>query len=1036
MKLKKLLVFVCCFLIVTFISAQQKNISGNVSDAEGGLPGVNIVVKGTVNGTETDFDGNYSIKANIGDILIFSFVGKKTKEIVVGVNTTINVVMEADNVLDEVVVTAVGIKRKPDEITTAYENIKSEEITAANNPDAVQSLAGKVSGLQINTTSTGVAPNTQILLRGVRTLSGNAEALVVIDNVISTATVLSNIDPESIESINVLKGPNGAALYGSRGGNGVIVVTTKKGTKNKEKFTIGINSSVTIEDVAFLPILQDRYGKGYWGEIDAFDQGSWGPEYDGSSQPVGLPYPTFNDFRYEEYSFKRNNIKPFFNDGTIFQNSVSISGGDSDSYFTLTANRRKTNGIIPDDRLTKDFFSASAGKKYGKLSVSAIARFSIEDQNTASSFSTDGSRTPTSSLYIELTDVPSDIDINQFSSGSNADHWTAFGVSPYWIKDNSRLDFQRNISDLSAEISYEFNDNISAVLRGNYVNSTYEFTDYVNAYTESYTITGDGRKIVSSLELESGYSRRMYIDAIMNFNYKLTKDVGLKSLVGFNFSQTKTGFNDIFGTDLTLPNLYTATNISSTPIIGSERTTQRANALFANVDLSYKDYLFLNMTGRYEFDSRLQSPRVNSVSDLSFFYPSVGVSFIPTKAFPKLKSKTLHKVKVSGGYVQVANISALDPHGLFPVGVQTIGFPIEGINSFLADTEGATDNIKPEFVNTFEANLNLEFLYSKGEPRVTLDASASFYTNTDQILKTSTSSTTGLSSALVNIGKTSTDAYEVDLGFTPIKTDDFKLRGNVGFSTYKTTVEKVTDDSDELNLDPDGNLPALFAVKGEEFPLIKGSAYQRDDQGRVIVDANGVPQTVASKILGKTTPDYILNFGGEVSYKGFTLRATADYRTGHVFYSNTYRNLTGQGRTIETAENGRGHFIFPNSTVEGSGVDNTTVLTGPSYAFLTPYQGYQSFVQSGQYLGVDENFILDATAFKLREVSLSYDLPSKYLENTFLNSLSIGLSGRNLWTSLADDNRNYSDPEVGGGIAGYSQTPATRFYTMNVSLTF
>lgn len=1034
MKLKKLFVFTCCLIMTTFVFSQQKTITGNVSDASGGLPGVSILIKGTVKGTESNFDGNYSIKANKGDVLVFSFIGMKTSEVIINEDLIIDVLLKPDNVLEEVIVTAVGIKRKPDEITTAYENLKSEEITSANNPDAVQSLAGKVSGLQINTTSTGVTPNTQILLRGVRSLSGDNEALVVIDNVISSATVLSNLDPDSIDSINILKGPNGAALYGSRGGNGVVIVTTKKGTKSN-KISVGVTSSVTIEDIAFLPTLQNIYGKGYWGEIDAIDQGSWGPQYDGSIQAVGLPYPTFNDFRYGTYSFKKDNIKPFFNKGTTFQNTISLSGGDSESYFNLTGNRRETNGIIPNDKYVKDFFSVNAGKNFGKFSVSTAARFSIEDTDAASPYDTRGRNRNSRTLYGQLFQLPSDVDITQFSSGNNADHWTAFGDSPYWVMKNSRRNLRRNISDLSAEISYEFNDNISATLRGNYVNSTYEFTDFVNAYREPYTITGDGRNIVSSLQLESGFTRRMYVDALVNFNYRLTDDIEMKSLVGFNFTQRKTGFNDVFGANLTLPNLYTASNISGTPIVDNENTIQRSNAFFGNVDLSYKDFLFLTLTARNEWNSVLQSPGNSSLSDISFFYPSVGVSFIPTKAFPELKNNILHKLKVSGGYVKVGNVGALGSHDLFRVGQQALGFPLNGQNSFLADTEGAVSGIQPEFVETLEANINFELLYKGGEPRITLDGSASFYTNENQILNTSVSNATGLTKSLVNIGKTSTKSYELDLGFTPLKTENFKWKGNIGYSTYKTIVKEVTPESDELNVN-DENLPSIFAVKGQEFPLIKGSAYERDDQGRVIVDANGVPQVVTSKILGKTTPDYILNFGTEISYKGFTFRATADYRTGHVFYSGIYNNLSGQGRSVNTAENGRGHFIFPNSTVRGSGVANTTVLTGPSYSGPTPYAEYQSFIQSEQYSGVDENFILDATAFKLREVALSYTVPNDFLKNTFVNSLSIGLSGRNLWASLSDENRNYNDPEVGNGIGGFSQTPPTRFYTMNVNLTF
>jgi len=1026
-------------LAVQLSLAQEKKISGVVSDQDGiPLPGVNIIEKDTTNGTQSDFDGNYTLDIEVGKTIIFSSLGYKTIEQIIGETNVINITMtEEASALEEILITgAVGIKRKPDEITTAYENVKAEEIVAANNPDAVQSLAGKVSGLQINTTNTGVNPTTSIRLRGTRSLSGSNSALVVIDNVISSAGILSDLDPEIIESINVIKGPNGAALYGSRGGNGVIVVTTKKGNKNKGKVNVSISSTVTFEDIAFLPQLQDRYGKGYWGEIDAFDQGSWGPEYDGSIQPVGLPYPTVNDFRYSSYQFRKDNIKDFFETGTALQNTITVSGGDSEGFYSLTANRRKTDGIIGRDTYKKDFFALSAGKTFGKLSLSGNARITNENQNISSAIFNDNGTLRQSGVYNQLSQLPSDIDLSLFSSGSNADHWTAFGNSPYWVRNNQRLENKNIRSDISAEISYKFNDNISSVLRSNIVTNSGNGINYINDYVEAYTVTGDGRDIQSRLTVNSTNSKTLYTDFITNFNYQLTENISIKSLIGFNATQADR-FNQITsGNQLTLPGLYTVENISNGVNVTDFTSKSRQQSIYVNADFNYKDYLFLNLTARQEWDSRLQSPG-RLLKDIGFLYGSAGISFIPTKAFPELKGDILNKMKVSGGYVKVANISALGPHDLFDTGFRPGAFPFpSGINSFIIPTTTFDNAIEPEFINTYEANVNLEFLRRKSVPRITLDGSYSFYTNNNQILSASVSSATSVFSAGINVGKTETNAYELDLGLTPFKTDNFRWDLNVSYASQKTIVKKVTDDASEVNLS-NGNSPGIFAIEGEEFPLIKGSAYERDSLGRVIIDANGVP-TIASglKVLGKTTPDYILNFGTEISYKGFRLSATADYRTGHVFYSGIYNNLTGQGRSFITAENGRGHFIFPNSTVAGSGVTNTSVLTGPSYSASNPYRAYQSFIQSPNFLGVDENFILDATAFKLREVALSYTVPNKWLENTFINGLSLGVSGRNLLIITPKENRGYNDPEIGSGIGGFGQTPPTQFYSMNVKLNF
>ncbi|WP_040278751.1 SusC/RagA family TonB-linked outer membrane protein [Psychroserpens damuponensis] len=1022
-------------LAVQLTLAQEKTITGTVSDQTPlPLPGVNILVKGTTTGTQTDFDGIYIIKANVGDILVFSYIGLKTQEVKVGESNTLDITMLEDaDALDEVIVTAVGIKRKPDEITTAYENLKAEEITSANNPDAVQSLAGKVSGLQINTTNTGVNPSTSIRLRGTRSLSGSNSALIVIDNVISSATILSDLDPEIIESINIIKGPNGAALYGSRGGNGVIIVTTKKGTKNKGKLNISYSSTLTLEKIGFLPQLQDRYGKGYWGEIDAFDQGSWGPEYDGSIQPIGIPYPTVNDYTYSTYEFKKDNMKDFFNTGTTIQNTVTLSGGDSEGFYSLTANRRNTDGIIPDDTYKKDFFALSAGKTFGKFSISGNARFTSEDQNVSSTIFDNNGNVRLSGVYTELAQLPSDINVTDFNSGSNSDHWTAFGNSPYWVKDNQRSISENTRSDLSAELSYQFNDNISAVLRSNVVTNSGKSFSYANEYVSEYTVTGDSRDIQSSLSVTSNSSRTLYTDLIANFNYRLTEDIELKSLIGFNSTESR-GFSLTTAGDLlTLPGLYTVENISSGVSVSDYSSLSRQQGVFANIDLSYKDYLFLNLTGRQEWDSRLQSAG-RKIGDIGFFYYSVGASFIPTKAFPNIKSDFLHKIKISGGYVKTANISALDSHDLFDTGFRPSAFPYSGgVNSFIIPSSTFDNAIEPEFINTLEANLNLELLKRNGIPRITLDGSYSFYTNDNQILSASVSSATSVFSAGINVGETQTNAYEIDLGLTPIKTDNLRWNLNFGYAAQETIATKITDDADILG----SGSPGIYAIQGQEFPLIRGSAYERDDEGRVVLNPDGSPRTASGlKVLGKTTPDYILNFGTDITYKGFRLSAVADFRTGHVFYSGIYNNLSGQGRSFITAENGRGHFIFPNSTVLGSGETNTTVLTGPSYGGPTAYAQYQSFIQSGDFTGVDENFVLDATALKLREVALSYTLPSNVLENTFIQGLSIGVSGRNLLVILPKENRGYNDPEIGSGIGGYGQTPPTKFYSMNVKLNF
>jgi len=996
--------------VVQLTFAQEKTISGTVVDETNmPLPGATVLIKGTTTGASTDFDGKYSISANTGDVLTFSYVGYAEQSATVATSNTIDIALVLDESLEEVVITALGIKRKPDEITTANQVVKADELTQANNPDVVQSLAGKVSGLQINTTSTGLDPNTSITLRGPRSISGNNSALVVIDNIVSTSGVLSSLDPNSIASVNVIKGANGAALYGERGSAGVIIVTTKKGA-GEGKFTVDVKSSATFETIAFLPETQDRYGQGWQGDYDWTDQGSWGPEYDGSLIPTGIPFPTSDDWRLTPYAHIEDNIKPFFNTGINFQNGVTISGGDVNSgYVTFGALRQDIEGVIPSDIRAKNNFSLNAGKKLGKFMVSGVARYTAGKTSRANG-----------NLYDRLSNTPGNINVENYNSGDNGDHWTLYDDSPYWTILNNRTLSNNSIVDLSGEMQYTFNDHINAVVRSSVRSSESNTNTYDNGFNDVIQYTGNIRTRRSSYFKTLSNSRNIYTDVMVNFDYNLTDDITFKSNVGLNATDAKFASLTAGGADLRLDGFYDVSNVSNVQSPNEAKSHQRTAGLFANVDLGYKDFLFLNLTGRNDWNSVLPKGKNN------FFYPSAGLAFIPTKAFPSIKSKTLHKVKVSGGYVKTGNASALGAHQYENSGVQAAGYPyfLTPVNSFILSTNSVDPDIENEFVTNAEFNINLEFLNIRG-PRLTLDASYAAGKNENQILGITTSAASGLNNSSINVGETKSNSLEVDLGFTPIKTDNFEWNNRLSYSTYKTTVEKVTDQSNTVVTN------GLSAIEGEEWPIIRGTAYTRDDAGRVVLDASGNPiRSSDLKILGKTTPDYILNFSTQLRYKSIKLAATADYRTGHIFHSGIKRQLSGQGRTIETAQNGREAFLFPNSTVEGSGVTNTNVLTGGSSA-----ADYQTYITDN--IGFfDENFITDATAFKLREVSLSYDLPEKFTSSLNMSRFTVGFSGRNLLTVLPKENRGYNDPEIGSGYGNYSFTPPTRFYSMSVNFAF
>ena len=993
--------------------AQAKSVTGTIID-EGGVPlaGVSVLEKGTTNGTQSDFDGNYQINIKEGATLVFSYVGMISQEVVV-TSSKINITMKDDvRELETVVVTALGIKRKPDEITTASQVVKSDELNQAKATNAAVGLVGKVSGLQINTINNGVNPSTRIQLRGFRSISKNNEALIVINGVISTSGALAELNPEIIESVNVIKGANGAALYGSQGANGVIIVTTKKGNKELNKFNITLNSTVTFEEVSMLPKLQNRFGQGYQGAQDFTENTSWGPELDGSLQPTGLEQTLM------PYSFIKDNYKPFFNTGTTMLNSIAISSGDENGYINLSVGNQETEGIIPTDSFKKNNFYFGGGKSTDKWSLNGSVRYTTSHQNTAGGVE--------GSVYNSLTQVPVNVPVEAFSNPDNATHWTYWELSPYWRLKNERVDSKGQTIEGVGEINYKINKNIDATYRASFRTTSFNGYSFFNGYEAQVVYWDSPFDYVSSYSVSNSNSRRIYSDFLLNFNYMLTDDISFKANVGNNVTNIESNATSIRGERLVVPGVYNISNITGNAIPFDYKSQQRGYAFFANVDLGYKDFLFLNLTARNDWTSVLS--KVNR----SYFYPSAGISFVPTKAFENFGGDILTHAKISASIVDAGNadIQPYDINDRF-LSAGGAGFPYSTINSFVLDPITTNPDLVNENIISQEINMNLEFF----RRRITFDASYYTSKNKKQILGTSPSFASGTSEATINVGETTSTGLELDLGLTPVKTENVTWDLRLGYSAPKTTVDKVTEVSTQAAVGDYLGTAGIAAIAGEQFPMIVGTGYQRDDNGNVIIDAaTGDPLKVNNVKLGKTTPDYILGLSTSLRYKNFKLSGVFDYRTGHVFYAGVKDALIQNGTDISTAQGGRLPFVFPNSVIETSpGVytENTNVTTSGGQDYYT-----------GVYREIDENFVLDATAFKCREIALTYTFSKDFLKRVGVDGFSIGLNARNVFMILPKENRNYTDPEFSFttgnnvGLSTGNQAPPTRTYGINFNLTF
>ncbi|WP_375239441.1 SusC/RagA family TonB-linked outer membrane protein [Aurantibacter sp.] len=1020
--------------VVQLTFAQEKTISGVVSDENSlPLPTATVLVKGTANGTSTDFDGNYSITANTGDVLVFSYVGYADQEVAVGAENTISVTLQLDSQLEEVVVTAFGIKRKKDEVTTAYQEVGTEDLVKANNPNIVNSLSGKVSGLQITQTSNGVDGDNRIVLRGNRSISGSNEALIVIDGVAygTSTTILNSLDPNVIENVNVIKGAAGSALYGSQGSNGAIIVTTKKGSGDGSKASVKFNSSLDLEVVDYVPERQTRYGQG-WDlgngfENIVYENGGWGPEYDGQMVPVGLPQAD-GTFIMAPYSSRgSDHIKEFFSTGITKQNSVSISAGDSDGYINFSARNVDTEFVIKNDTRKRNTFTVGAGKTLGKWTLGSNV---IYTNTTADRHNGD--------LYTQLLQTPGNVPITAFENSGNEGHWNAYFTNPYWNRDNQRAVSQSNNVAMNFDLGFKFNDHISAKIVTSARINEGNGLSYQNGYDEPDEIvnnTGANRTLVSNFQFNNSRSSQYYTDLFLNFDYMLTDDISFNALVGANNQYNKSSFTSVGGEDLTIPGIFNSSNLNngfSDALTDDDRRSNSRIGVFANIDLGYKDFLYLTVTGRNDWSSTLDP------SNNSFFYPSVSSSFIATKAFPSLKSNTLNALKFTAAYVKVGNDGGIGAYQITPLVNQAPRFPLGGQNSFIADQTITDPLLTPEFTTSFEFGMNLGMF----KDRVTLDGSFQSFNTTDQITSVGASAASGLSRATINVGETKGIAYEIDLGIKVIKTDKINLDVNLGYYTSENEVVKVSDQATEVTLGGFTGFAEVFAIEGENFPVIQTNYYERDDLGRVIVSPTGLPVEAAGlKVAGRTTPKHILNLNTKFRYKNWTLQATMDYRTGHVFYSDTKSNLTWSGHAVETAQGGRGAFILPNSAIEdptnpGTYIANTSTPSGGTTAgsYINWFNNYRN---------VGENHILDATAFKVRELSLRYDFSDELLKNSFIKGLSLSATARNPFTILPAENRGYNDPEAGftsGNAAGITTQagnyPATKTFGLGLNLTF
>jgi TonB-linked SusC/RagA family outer membrane protein len=1025
--------------VVQLTFAQEKTISGVVSDGSGlPLPGATVLIKGTTSGTSSDFDGNYSIQAAQGSTLVFSFVGYTTKEMAVGASNSINVTLQEDaQALEEVVVTALGIKREEKALGYSVQSIKGEGLTEARESNISNALSGKVAGVQVTGTSGSVGASSRIVLRGNSSITGNNEPLYVVDGVpidnrsfgnagsgggVDLPNGAADINPDDIESISVLKGPNAAALYGLRAGNGVIVITTKKGTKGKA-FGVSINTNVTFSNPLLLPDYQNSYGQGgsnYFEFVDGAGGGvgdgvdeSWGPPLD-----VGLEFIQWNSqlnggqpLPWRSYP---DNVRDFLDTGVNISNNVSLTTDK----IRLSIGNSSEQGMVPFTELNKTTLGFNGELNLGERFTATVSAnyFNIDSDNLPiSGYNNENpfQQFIWSARQVNFSELRNWRDFPLANEGTAAEgtplNWNHnFQNNPYWVLETNTNTLEKDRLVGNVNLAYEVNDwlNLSATVG----------TDFYNQFETSRQAKGSNNASDGSYYEVMRRFEEVNASFLASMNTNLGEDFAISLNLGANQMTRKYNATSGFLPALELPNLYNLSNLltGSTAVLSNAERGQEIHSVYGYGQIAYKNFFFVDFTARNDWASILP------IDNNSFFYPSVSASLVLTDAL-NIKGDGLNFLKIRGGWSQVGSTGALSEYRLKPVfSLGNNGF---GNQASIPNTQW-NPNLKAETVTGIEFGLDAKFFQNR------LRLSATYYDqqSEDLLVPIGVDASTGFTSVWDNIADMSNKGYEIQLGGSLVRTDDFSFDIDLNFAANENEVVSL------------GGLDAyvlggqwgvrLEAQPGQPYGVIVGRDFQRDTNGAVVYN-NGLPVIdQAYKVLGDIAPDWTGGASFSIRYKNFNFSTLVDAKIGGDVHSMTYSWGRYAG-TLEETLIGRETGVVGNGVMsDGSGGFVTNNVVVPANVFN----------QASYSNSVESSAIFDASYVKLRQMTLGYTLPSRLLKNTALDAVKFSIVGRNL--AILYKKTPHIDPETGFSSANgeqgqeFGQYPSARNIGFNINLKF
>ena len=1010
--------------IVCSLSAQQI-VNGTVTDELGApLPGATISVIGTNDGTTTDFDGNYSITTSNGVELQISYIGYQKQNILVSDEAEFSVSLQPDNELSNVVVTALGISREKKSLGYSVSEISGDQINTIKDYNIANSLVGKVPGLNI-TQSGAMGSGSRITIRGNNSLSGNTQALIVVDGVPINADGIntggdvyesnvsgggiSDINPNDVETISVLKGPNAAALYGSRAGNGVILITTKRGSQDG-KLGVTINTNLTFDDPMFLPDFQNSYGQGNLAAagtdlVGDWSVNSWGSRLDGSQK-------LYYDGTTKPYSAQPNNVSDFFRTATKAVTSISIDKGSEESSLRFSYTNNSSEATLENSNLNSHNFNLRGTAQLSdKLSIDTKATFFTQNVKNRASVAGQG---PIGPAFLMPRNVAIDdlrtyqgqesavlSDFNVISYGQSGDNT----ANPFWQLYNDEKDEDRSRFFGFAKINYQFNDWLNAFIR---VGSDLTNLNRMTLDKPGHHFYKGGRLGKSKIaygELNSEF--------LITANKDLTEKFNIVVNAGGNLSKRTSESITNFGQNFKIPTKYFLSNLSDmTPPDDQPQAVKKVNSLYGSASLSYNSFLYLDITARNDWSSTLGE------DNRSFLYNSASLSVILNK-FIDPEQNIFNLIKIRGSLAQVGNDT--DPYQLN----QTFSVPgagFRGLTTLSAPTVKLNPDLKPETVTSNEFGLEFAALNN----RLSVDFSIYNIVTTDLIFNVPVPAATGFSFFKENIGEVSNSGIELSISATPIETANFVWQSTLFYAANKNTLNKLTEGLESItyNVTNSGNA-TLRATVGGSIGDIYGTVWDTDVSGNNIVNANGI--AIASNpdnLLGNAQPDWIGGWSNTFMFKGLSLSFLIDARIGGQIYADTGAALDGRGvseRSLLYRETGVTLDAIDTSTNS----KNTSQITGQEYW--------------NTYSTIAENYVYEQDNVRLRELALGYQFND--LSKIGIDRASIQLIGRNLFF-LSKSAPNDFDPEsmLGTSLTGVGfnsfNMPTLRSLGLNLTLNF